>query len=107
MKLNLILNNRRFRRTFILTIILCVITAIIIVFLQLKLQSTVKVTCSYLDPPIIDYIAFISALFLFFEGWYRIFENAGSRTSSQSTRIIRILIGCGVAAIHVIQFIHK
>lgn len=94
-------------KTLIWTIGLAFLTVIIVSYIQLYGQSTIESQCSYLDPPIIDYLAFSAALFLVIEGFVRIFEHTHASLKRQFTRIIRIVFGCAIMTLHIIQFIHK
>ncbi|MFA5856538.1 MAG: hypothetical protein WC867_04220 [Candidatus Pacearchaeota archaeon] len=63
--------------------------------------------CSYLDPIIIDILAFIAGLFLIIEGFYEIHRYKESKLTNQTTRIIRIAFGCAIVTLHIMQFLHK
>jgi len=63
--------------------------------------------CSYLDPPIIDYLAFSAAVFLVIEGAYRLRQHATDLLSSQWTRAFRIAFGCAILTLHAMQFAYK
>ena len=77
-------------------------------FVQIKGQTTVEnLECSYLDPITIDMLAFLVALFLIVEGFYKIFQNKNAKFQKQFTRSIRIGMGFAILTIHIMQFIHK
>ena len=95
------------KKTLILTVVLCLIVVIFVSYIQLYGQAKTTVKCSYLDPIIIDLLAFFAALFLIFEGMIRILQNPKATTKKQLTRILRIIFGCTIMILHIIQFIHK
>ena len=74
---------------------------------QLRGQNNVEKGCSYLDPILIDILAFCVALFLVIEGIYSIFKHKGEPLKSQITRSVRIAIGFTILTLHTMQFIHK
>jgi len=78
-----------------------------VALIQFYGQSKINSQCSYLDPILVDFLAFGAALFLFLEGIYRIFENPNYSLKKQITVIIRIAFGCAIITLHIIQFIHK
>jgi divalent metal cation (Fe/Co/Zn/Cd) transporter len=63
--------------------------------------------CSYLDPIAVDILAFLAALFLIVEGFYRIYEHRDDRFVRQLTRAIRVAFGCSIVTLHVMQYLHK
>lgn len=95
------------RKTIILTVILCLIVIIFVSYIQLYGQSKITSKCSYLDPIMIDLLAFFAALFLFFEGIIKVFEHSNATVKGQLTRVLRITIGCAIITLHIIQLIHK
>jgi hypothetical protein len=63
--------------------------------------------CSYLDPVIIDVLAFGAALFLVLEGVWKIWENYEDPWKKQISRSIRVAFGCAIMTLHIMQFLHK
>lgn len=95
-----------FKRTLIVTTILCLLTIIIVAIVQIYGQKSLT-GCSYLDPVTIDLLAFLAAVFLVVEGFVRIFEHKTATLKRQFTRIVRIMFGCAILTLHVMQFMHK
>lgn len=98
---------KNIHKTILVTLILAVIVISFASIVQLTGQDSLEISCSYFDPPLIDYLAFAIALFLIIEASIRIYEHKKDSLKRQSTRIIRILIGCSITTLHVIQFLHK
>lgn len=94
-------------KTLIFTLILCSICASVSVYVQLDGWEKVGIKCSYLDPVLIDLLAFLFAIFLIIEGIARIIEHHQASLRRQLTRSIRIAIGISIVTIHIMQFIHK
>lgn len=94
-------------KTIIFTLILSFITSLIAFIVQIKSQSKVEVLCSYIDPVLIDVLAFSGALFLISDGIYRIWEHKDANLKKQITRSVRIALGFAILTLHVMQFIHK
>jgi hypothetical protein len=99
--------NNNLRKTIILTVILCLIIIVFVSYIQLHGQSKITSRCSYLDPITIDLLAFVAALFLFFEGLVKIFKHPNATVRSQLTRIFRVTFGCAIMTLHIIQFFYK
>ncbi|VVB79017.1 Uncharacterised protein [uncultured archaeon] len=97
----------RLKKTLIFTFIFCLVVITIIVLVQLYGQNKISIGCSYLDPITIDFLAFFAALFLFIEGFARIFEHPNSTIKMQLTRTFRIAFGCAIMTLHIMQFLHK
>ncbi len=95
------------KKTNIVAVIVGIISAFFGGYVQYRGQSNVKNACSYLDPILIDILAFIAALFLIIEGFCRIWENRNVTFKRHITRIIRIGFGCSILTLHVMQFMHK
>ena len=93
-------------KTLLVTLILVLISISLTLYVQLSGQNLVS-ACSYLDPFVIDILAFTVALFLIVEGLVRILEHPQASLRRQITRPIRIAIGCAIVTIHILQFIHK
>ena len=74
---------------------------------QIKTQNSFQVSCSYFDPQTIDFLAFGLSLFLIVEGSHRIYEHKKDSLKKQLSRSIRIMIGCGIFSLHIIQYLHK
>ena len=95
-------------KTIIFTLILCLAVILLSAFVQLKSQKNISVlSCSYLDPITIDVLAFLAAIFLIFEGMYRIWEHKEVNLKKQITRSFRIAFGCAILTLHIMQFIYK
>ena len=99
--------NKNFKKTIIITITFSIIIIIIATIIQLNGQNKITEKCSYLDPWIIDILAFVAALFLIIEGFAKIIKNHNSSIKIQFTRIIRIMFGFSIITLHIIQFLHK
>jgi hypothetical protein len=97
---------RNFKKTLIITGILSVSTITLAIFIQLNAIKQIS-PCSYLDPIIIDILAFILSLFLIIEGFSKIISQKNLKVKKQLTRIIRISFGFAILTLHTIQFIHK
>lgn len=106
-KYNIKNTNNNSKKTLITTIIVSLITIITASLIQLYGQTKLINKCSYLDPIIIDLLAFTAALFLIIEGFARIIEHPHASVKRQFTRIIRIASGFAILTLHIIQFIHK
>lgn len=76
-------------------------------FTQLNAQKLVQDRCSYLDPIIIDILAFIAAVFLAAEGMYKIRKEKNKPLKSQFTRAVRVAFGFAIITLHIMQFVHK
>ncbi len=98
---------KTYTKTKLFTAGLCLIVIIIALIIQLKGQSFAQGGCSYLDPIIIDLLAFAVAIFLVIEGIYRLNEHKNMGLKGQLTRSIRIAVGCAIITIHVLQFFAK
>ena len=94
-------------KTLIFTVICSLIVITFVTFIQLNSQSEINFKCSYLDPILIDVLAFSAALFLVIEGFARIFEHPHASLKRQFTRTIRIVLGFAIITLHFIQFLHK
>jgi hypothetical protein len=74
--------------------------------IQSKASASVN-KCSYLDPVIIDVLAFGAAIFLIVEGVWRIYEYHEEPWQKQVTRAFRVAFGCAILTLHIMQFLHK
>ncbi len=103
--------DRRFltniNKTIIFTTTISILSIIGTLVVQLRGQNNLEKGCSYLDPILIDVMAFLVALFLVIEGIHSIFKNKEEPLKNQITRSVRIAIGLTIFAIHILQFIHK
>jgi NhaP-type Na+/H+ or K+/H+ antiporter len=97
---------KNIQKTLLTTCIISLITIILAIFVQFNAISKVS-QCSYLDPILVDILAFSAALFLVIEGFARIFEHPKATLKRQFTRIVRISFGFAILTLHIIQFIHK
>lgn len=93
-------------KTFLFTGLLSIAVIILCFSLQTRANSLI-VQCSYLDPVIIDFLAFSAGIFLIIEAGYRIYEHKRAKFKKQITRSIRVAFGFAILTLHVIQFIHK
>ncbi len=94
-------------KTTVFTIGLSLATIIAMFLVQIKAQGKVDILCSYLDPIIVDILAFSAGLFLVIDGIHRIWEHKDARLKNQITRSIRVALGCAILTLHIMQFIHK
>ncbi|MBS3086710.1 hypothetical protein J4422_03345 [Candidatus Pacearchaeota archaeon] len=94
-------------KTLLVTSSVSLFIIIVAVFVQLNGAKVIVLQCSYLDPWIIDALAFLAAVFLIIEGYARIFEHPTASLSRQSTRIIRVAFGFAILTLHIIQVMHK
>ena len=98
--------NNNLKKTLLTTFISSFLAVILATSVQLNGQRSTN-GCSYLDPILIDILAFLASIFLIVEGLARIYEHPNATIKRQLTRIIRIMAGFGILALHIIQFIHK
>ena len=98
---------KNFNKTIIFTTTISILSVIGTLIIQLRGQNSVGKGCSYLDPILIDIMAFLVAVFLIIEGTYSIFKNKEEPLKNQITRSVRIAIGLTILTIHILQFIHK
>lgn len=91
-------------KNYLVTSLSSLIFIIFIIFIQLRGTPN---NCSYLDPVIIDILAFAAAIFLIVEGLYNIYKNQDRPLSKNITRIIRVVFGFCIVTLHIIHFIHK
>ena len=94
-------------KTRIVLIIVSVIIILVSFFVQFYGVSQLQSACSYLDPWIIDLLAFLGGLFLVLEGGYRIFTHRNVSIKRQLTRILRIGLGFAILTLHMMQFLYK
>ncbi len=94
------------RNTAIFTALLSLATIISAFIVQSNASKNVS-KCSYLDPVIIDVLAFLAASFLVVEGIYSIAKNKNQPLKNQWTRSIRIAFGFAILTLHLMQFLHK
>ncbi len=95
------------KKTVIFTLALSFIISLIVFITQLNSQNKIEILCSYLDPVVIDVLAFSGALFLISDGIYRIWEHKDANLKKQFTRSIRIALGFAILTLHVMQIVHK
>lgn len=98
---------KNLKKILIVTSIVSFVVILSSAIIQLIGQNKITFACSYLDPIIIDVLAFSAALFLIIEGFVRIFEHPTANLLKQATRIIRIAFGFAIVTLHVIQILHK
>ena len=94
-------------KTKIFTLVLCCVAILISLLVQLSGYNLISEGCSYLDPILIDVLAFSVGIFLVLDGLYRISEHKNMALRNQFTRSIRVAIGFAIITIHIMQFIHK
>ena len=94
-------------KTLIFTTILSLLAITLTIYIQINGETTLDLKCSYLDPIIIDILAFSVGLFLVIEGTARILEHPNASLKRQLTHPIRIAMGCAIVGIHILQFVHK
>lgn len=99
--------SKSLKKTLIFSFVSCLVIVLIVTFVQLYGQSKILEACSYLDPAIIDYLAFFAALFLVVEGFARILEHPNASLKRQFTRVLRVVLGFAIITLHIIQFLHK
>lgn len=98
---------KQIHRTLSVTIILCLIIMVVVAVVQARGEDRLDERCSYLDPPLIDFLAFCASIFLVGEGLARIFEHRNASFKRQFTRILRIMFGCAILTLHIMHFIYK
>ncbi len=89
-----------------LALVLSLSTSLLGFFVQRNAHQQVP-RCSYLDPLLIDVLAFLAGIFLIIEGFYRILEHKKDSLSKQFTRTLRIALGCAIITLHIMQAMHK
>jgi hypothetical protein len=94
------------QKTLCLTAILSALAVITSSIIEVKSKDN-RLNCSYLNPILIDFLAFGAGLFLIFDGIYRILEHKDASLKKQFTRSVRIALGCTLVTIHLIQFLNK
>jgi membrane protease YdiL (CAAX protease family) len=99
--------SERFKITLEVTLGIIIIVILIAFLTQYYGEDKLNQQCSYLDPIMIDFLAFIVAIFLIIEGFYKIFKNKQQGYKKQILRIIRIGIGFAILTLHTMQFLHK
>jgi hypothetical protein len=98
---------KNIHKTILFTVILGIIAVAFVSFFQIKANGSFEVSCSYLDPYTIDVLAFVVALFLIFEGGYRIHEHVDAPLKKQWSRSFRIVFGLTIISLHYIQSFYK
>ena len=98
--------NNKLKETLIVTFVFSTILIIISILVQIRGQNSVY-GCSYLDPILIDILAFSASLFLIIEGLARIIEHPNASLKRQLTRILRVAMGFAILTLHIMQFVHK
>ncbi len=102
-----IVGNNTYYQSIILTIVLSLIVILFDIYLQIYQVSNIYEKCSYLDPWIVDLLAFGVGIFLVIDGFCSIIKNKADPIVKNYSRIIRILIGISILTLHVLQFLHK
>ncbi len=97
---------KNFKKTILFTFGLSLTAMAASAWIQIKGQKGVN-NCSYFDPMIIDFAAFLVGLFLIIEGLAGIFKHKSASVNKQFARIIRVSIGFAILTLHIIQFLHK
>jgi len=101
------MGQTNYQKTFLFTVILVLLTIVFVAYVQIRGQENIEDNASYLDPFLIDVLAFTAGIFLVIEGAYRILEHRDNSLSRQFTRSVRIAFGFGILTTHVIQALHK
>jgi len=96
----------RLKRTFLVAFTLSFLTSLIVYIVQSH-SNAVTDSCSYLDPIVIDILAFCAGTFLIVESTVDIFKHKNSMVRCQLTRCVRMALGFSILTIHILQFIHK
>ena len=100
--------TKRLKTAVILTSVLSFITVVSAFVTQYRAEQSLTPKCSYLDPILVDLLAFSAALFLVLEGLYRLIEHQEIKTAKDRLFLaIRIAFGFAIITLHVMQFIHK
>ena|SRR3989344_3385614 len=94
-------------KTLVVTGVVSFVVILVAVYVQLTGANAVVLACSYLDPWVIDALAFLAAIFLVIEGYARIVEHSKASLSRQATRIIRVAFGFAILTLHTLQVLHK
>jgi uncharacterized membrane protein len=76
-------------------------------YTQVRGKRSAGAQCSYLDPILIDLLAFSAALFLIFEGFYQIVRKKSDTLEDRILVGLRIAFGVSILVIHVLQFLAK
>lgn len=97
---------KNIHKTTLFTAIISLISISGAYLVQIRAGKKVNL-CSYLDPWIVDLLAFLAALFLVVEGAYKIYINREDSLKKQFTRSIRIAFGFAILTLHIMQFLHK
>ncbi len=98
---------KNIHKTFIFTLGLCILTIASALAVQVNANSIIGTSCSYIDPAVVDILAFLLSGFLIVEGVYRIQEHSSYPLKKQITRSIRIAFGFAILTLHVVQIIYK
>ncbi|MEK7615604.1 MAG: hypothetical protein AAB420_00170 [Patescibacteria group bacterium] len=102
------METRHLKAAVILTGIISLVAIVSAFYTQWRAEQTLTPKCSYLDPILVDLLAFSAGLFLVLEGLYRIIEHQEIKTTKDRLFLaIRIAFGCAIITLHVMQFIHK
>lgn len=94
------------KKPLIFAVLFSLCASIIAYIVQMRASATTT-SCSYLDPIIIDILAFSAGIFLVVEGVLRIIQQPNASWNVQLGRAIRIGFGCTIITIHLLQAIHK
>lgn len=94
-------------KTLLFTLACCATSILVAGYTQLNGQSEVGDRASYLDPFLVDILAFAVAIFLVIEGIVRIVVNKDAELKSQATRSLRMAVGFAIITIHSIQVFYK
>ena len=98
---------KHFTKTIVFTLILGILTIASALAVQVNANKLIGTSCSYIDPAVVDILAFFLAIFLILEGVYRIWEHKNDRLKKQITRSIRIAFGFGILTLHLVQISYK
>jgi len=99
--------SRKLKLTLEISLVTIIMVIIIAFLTQYYGENKLNQQCSYLDPIIVDILAFTVAIYLVVEGFFKIFKNKQQTYKRQFLRIMRIGIGFAILTLHIMQFMHK
>lgn len=100
--------KKKLRAALILTGVISIGAVLAAYFVQKRGQARLTNQCSYLDPPIIDLLAFSAAVFLICEGFHQILKHESAFSFWDKIFVaVRIAFGFAILTIHLIQFAYK
>ncbi len=106
--MNDLLHKRvKLAKAFYLVSFLAIIAGAFAFYTQVRGKRNAGAQCSYLDPILIDLLAFSAALFLVFEGLYQIARKRSDTLEDRLLIGLRIAFGVSILVIHILQFWQK